>query len=67
VARSTAAGVAAARAGRALRRPQNWLELLKFCLVGASGYAINLAVYIALVKARTSTTSRRRCAPSSSP
>jgi dolichol-phosphate mannosyltransferase len=50
VARSTAAGVAAARAGRALRRPQNWFELLKFCLVGASGYAINLAVYIALVK-----------------
>ena len=50
MARSTAAGVAAARAGRALRRPQNWFELLKFCLVGASGYAINLAVYIALVK-----------------
>ena len=50
VARSTAAGVAAARAGRALRRPQNWLELLKFCLVGASGYVVNLAVYIALLK-----------------
>jgi putative flippase GtrA len=50
VARSTAAGVAAARAGRALRRPENWLELLKFCLVGASGYVINLGVYIALVK-----------------
>jgi putative flippase GtrA len=50
VARSTAAGVAAARAGRALRRPQNWFELFKFCLVGASGYVINLAVYVALVK-----------------
>lgn len=48
--RSTAAGVAAARAGRALRRPQNWLELLKFSVVGLSGYVVNLAVYIALVK-----------------
>ena len=47
--RPTAAGLAAARAGRALRRPENWLELLKFSLVGASGYAVNLAVYIALL------------------
>jgi putative flippase GtrA len=38
------------RAGRALRRPQNWLQLLKFSLVGASGYVINLAVYVALLK-----------------
>lgn len=50
MARSTAAGVAAARAGRALSRPQNWVELLKFCVVGASGYVINLAVYVALLK-----------------
>lgn len=50
MARSTAAGIAAARASRALRRPQNWYELLKFCLVGASGYVINLAVYVALLK-----------------
>ena len=50
VARTTAAGIAAARAGRALRRPENWLELLKFSAVGASGYAVNLAVYIVLLK-----------------
>jgi dolichol-phosphate mannosyltransferase len=50
VARTTAAGIAAARAGRALRRPQNWLELLKFSLVGASGYVVNLAVYVALLE-----------------
>jgi putative flippase GtrA len=50
MARSTAAGVAAARAGRALKRPQNWIELLKFCAVGATGYVVNLAVYVALLK-----------------
>ena len=49
MARSTAAGDAAARAGRALKRPQNWIELLKFCVVGVSGYVVNLAVYIALL------------------
>jgi putative flippase GtrA len=31
------------RAG--LRRPHNWVQLLKFCAVGASGYAVNLAVF----------------------
>jgi dolichol-phosphate mannosyltransferase len=50
VARTTAAGIAAERAGQALRRPQNWIELLKFSLVGASGYVVNLAVYVALLK-----------------
>ncbi len=49
MARPTAAGIAAARAGRALRRPENWLELLKFSVVGASGYAVNLAVYVGLL------------------
>ena len=49
MARPTATGIAATRAGRALRRPQNWLELLKFSAVGASGYAVNLAVYVALL------------------
>jgi putative flippase GtrA len=39
-----------ARAGRALRRPQNWVELVKFCVVGLGGYAINLAVYTALLR-----------------
>jgi dolichol-phosphate mannosyltransferase len=38
------------RAGRALRRPQNWLQLLKFSVVGASGYVVNLGVYVALLE-----------------
>lgn len=38
------------RAGRALSRPHNWVQLAKFCVVGASGYVINLAVYTALLK-----------------
>jgi putative flippase GtrA len=49
VARPTTAGIASTRVGRALRRPQNWLELLKFSAVGASGYVVNLGVYIALL------------------
>ena len=40
---------ARSRAGRALRRPHNWLQLAKFCTVGATGYAVNLAVYVALL------------------
>jgi len=38
------------RAGRALSRPHNWVQLAKFCVVGASGYVINLAVYTALLR-----------------
>jgi dolichol-phosphate mannosyltransferase len=38
------------RAARALRRPRNWLELAQFCVVGASGYVINLLVYVALLR-----------------
>ena len=38
------------RAARALRRPQNWIELVKFSIVGASGYVVNLAVYVALLR-----------------
>ena len=33
----------------ALRRQANWVQLAKFCLVGGSGYVVNLAVYSALV------------------
>jgi putative flippase GtrA len=33
------------RAVQALRRPHNWVQLAKFGVVGAVGYAINLAVY----------------------
>src|SRR4051794_21515639 len=39
-----------ARAGYALRQRHNWEQLAKFCVVGASGYAVNLAVYAALLK-----------------
>jgi dolichol-phosphate mannosyltransferase len=31
------------RAG--LRKPHNWLQLVKFCAVGASGYVVNLCVF----------------------
>jgi putative flippase GtrA len=36
-------------AGAALRRPHNWVQLAKFCTVGATGYAVNLAVFALLV------------------
>ena len=37
------------RAVRALKRPANWVQLLKFGIVGISGYVVNLAVYAALL------------------
>ncbi len=36
-------------ARHALRRPANWIQLAKFCVVGVSGYAVNLGLYTALV------------------
>ena len=42
--------VAAARSRAALKRSHNWVQLAKFCVVGASGYAINLAVYTSLLR-----------------
>ena len=39
-----------ARAVQALRAPHNWLQLAKFCAVGASGYVVNLAVYTLLLR-----------------
>src|ERR687885_834347 len=38
-----------ARATHALRQRHNWTQLAKFCVVGASGYVVNLAVYTALL------------------
>ncbi len=38
-----------ARVGAALRRRGNWEQLVKFCLVGASGYLVNLWVFSFLV------------------
>jgi dolichol-phosphate mannosyltransferase len=39
------AGELAYRLGAAARSPENWWQLLKFALVGGSGYLINLAVF----------------------
>ena len=47
---SPATVFARSRAGQALRRSHNWVQLAKFSAVGASGYLINLAVYTALLK-----------------
>lgn len=34
-----------ARVRAGMRRRHNWVQLLKFCAVGGSGYAVNLAVF----------------------
>jgi putative flippase GtrA len=36
------------RLGAAARQPANWVQLCKFGLVGASGYLINLGVFVVL-------------------
>jgi putative flippase GtrA len=41
---------ALARTRGALGRRRNWLQLARFCAVGASGYLVNLAVFALLVK-----------------
>ena len=38
------------RATSALRRPHNWVQLAKFCAVGASGYVVNLCVFAACIE-----------------
>jgi dolichol-phosphate mannosyltransferase len=37
--------------GSGVRRPANWLQLIRFALVGASGYVVNLATFALLVHA----------------
>lgn len=37
------------RVRHGLRHPANWLQLVRFALVGASGYVVNLAVFAAAV------------------
>jgi dolichol-phosphate mannosyltransferase len=37
------------RVDAALRRRANWEQLVKFCVVGATGYVVNLAVYTLLL------------------
>ena len=39
------------RIGAAARRPASWLQLVKFGLVGGSGYLINLSVFAVLAEA----------------
>jgi putative flippase GtrA len=39
------------RVSQALRLRSNWEELAKFCAVGASGYIVNLLVYVVLLDA----------------
>lgn len=34
-----------ARLRAGVRKPHNWLQLAKFCMVGGSGYVVNLAVF----------------------
>lgn len=45
-----AAGLVHSRAGRALRRSHNWVQLAKFSTVGASGYVVNLIVFALLLR-----------------
>ena len=33
------------RVRRGMRKADNWVQLFQFCLVGGSGYAVNLAVF----------------------
>ncbi len=42
--------VARARVDAALRRRANWEQLVKFCVVGATGYVVNLVVYTLLLE-----------------
>ena len=43
--------LAGGRARRALSAPHNWVQLAKFCVVGASGYVVNLVVFALLLDA----------------
>jgi putative flippase GtrA len=36
---------AGARVRAGMRQPHNWVQLAKFCVVGGSGYVVNLAVF----------------------
>ena len=46
----TRQSVSRGRVDAALRRRANWEQLVKFCIVGATGYVVNLAVYTALLR-----------------
>jgi len=38
------------RVRHGLSRPHNWYQLVKFCVVGGSGYVVNLCVFAACVE-----------------
>ena len=38
------------RVRQGMARPHNWVQLVKFCTVGASGYVVNLAVFAVAVE-----------------
>jgi putative flippase GtrA len=42
-------GLSHARVRAGMRRRHNWEQLVKFCIVGGSGYVVNLAVFTLLV------------------
>jgi putative flippase GtrA len=48
--RLPARSLAPSDAGAAIRTSGDWTLLAKYCLVGASGYAVNLTVYLTLVR-----------------
>jgi putative flippase GtrA len=43
------ASEAAVRLRAGLRRSHNWVQFVKFCAVGSSGYVVNLSVFAAAV------------------
>jgi len=44
------AALSRARMGAALRRRRNWEQLVKFCVVGGTGYVVNLLVFTLFVR-----------------
>ena len=43
-------GLSSARVRAGLRKRKNWEQLAKFCVVGVTGYAVNLVVFASLVQ-----------------
>ena len=44
------AEISVARVRAGMRKRKNWEQLFKFCVVGVTGYAVNLAVFASLVQ-----------------
>ena len=44
------AGDVARRVGRGTRKPENWAQLVRFGIVGGSGYVVNLIVFALLAE-----------------